>query len=69
MLDIAKLESGRYEFHVENTDISKILHELADDAEQLSRQKNLTFIRDIDIPDSEAVLDVGKTKQIFTNLL
>lgn len=69
MLDIAKLESGRFEFHMENADIGKILVDIADDAEILCKQKGLKFVRDIDIKDGESFVDVGKTKQVFVNLI
>ncbi|HEV7589432.1 MAG TPA: HAMP domain-containing sensor histidine kinase [Longimicrobium sp.] len=70
VLDIAKLDAGRMEFHREPVTLGELVDEAVVAVEPQARSKGLALRLDID-GDREAVLevDMGRVRQILVNLL
>jgi signal transduction histidine kinase len=69
-LDISKIEQGTMKYELAPADIGEMLSELMEDFQPIAEKKGL--ILDLVLPEDkkvEAVVDAGKLRQIFSNLL
>jgi Na+/proline symporter/nitrogen-specific signal transduction histidine kinase len=69
MLDLAKIEAGKLEWHMETVNASEVAREAAAALGQLFRDKNIAL--DIKLPDHEpgAIADRDRLFQVIINLL
>ena len=69
-LDISKIEQGTMTYSLASTDVAQMLTELKEDFLPIATKKGLSL--DFVLPEKgkvEAVVDAGKLRQIFSNLL
>lgn len=70
VLDLAKIESGKMEIHYQPTDINAIAREFYNIYFQESLKKGITFLVDINVPETDLVmLDELRIRQILFNLI
>jgi len=69
ILDISKIEAGRMDLSIEETNVVEIMDEIMKNVSSLIAQKNLTF--EYDVADDVTVIDTDKLKfkQILYNLI
>ncbi len=69
-LDISKIEQGTMTYSLASTDVAQMLAELKEDFHPIATKKGLSL--EFVLPEKgkvEAVVDAGKLRQIFSNLL
>lgn len=69
ILDLAKIESGRMELHVDNFSVQDIIERIVSQMRPLSEKKNIDLQFEIDAQLSTIQQDSGKLQQILYNLL
>jgi PAS domain S-box-containing protein len=69
VLDLAKVESGKMEFHPESLDLGKVIAEVRDILRGLASTKRIRVETMVDAADAAAVLDPSKLKQVLYNFL
>jgi PAS domain S-box-containing protein len=69
VLDLAKIEAGKMDFHPEPVNLAKIVNEVCDVVRTLVAAKRLVLRIDIDASLADLVLDAGKLKQVLYNYL
>ena len=69
ILDEAKIQNGKFEIIRNMTDINKLLKDEFDYYYELTQQKNLRFVFDVDESAGEINIDAPKIKQAMNNLL
>lgn len=69
VLDLAKVESGKLEFHPEKVEIKKILNEISDILRTLIAQKQIHLSINIQPTLNEIWIDPSKLKQILYNYI
>ncbi|HEV7556836.1 MAG TPA: ATP-binding protein, partial [Kofleriaceae bacterium] len=69
VLDLAKVESGKIEFHPEVVDVECVVAEVCDILRALSAQKHLHIACEIDPRVEQIVSDPSRLKQILYNFL
>jgi PAS domain S-box-containing protein len=68
ILDLSKIESGKFEFRPEPTDISRLAHEVCDVISPLAAKKHIRL--EIGVPPKlPAVIDPARVKQVMYNYL
>jgi len=67
LLDIERLESGKFDLDLKEGDLVETIERAADSIEALAREKNIT----IDLPDesASAFFDADRAMQVFVNVL
>lgn len=69
VLDLAKIEAGKLEWHMETTAVADVVDRAASATSSLFAQKGLAFVRDVD-PDLPPVLgDADRLLQVVINLI
>lgn len=68
LLDVSKIEAGKFQLNKEPTDISQLAEDQVDFYEQLAEDRNLSFSVEEDVP-SEVSFDPDRIKQVMNNLL
>jgi len=69
VLDLAKVESGKMEFHAELLDLPRIVNEVCDVVRTLLAAKRLVLRIDVDSAPGDVILDPRKFKQVVYNYL
>ena len=69
VLDLAKVEAGKMEFHPEPVDLPKLINEVRDVVRTLIARKHIKVSTQIDPGLTGLVLDPGKLKQVLYNYL
>ncbi|MFA5270813.1 MAG: PAS domain S-box protein [Candidatus Omnitrophota bacterium] len=69
VLDYQKLESGRYEFHIQENDINKIINEVQDTMISMAKNKGIDIVLNLDKNLPKIKCDKDKIIQVFTNLI
>jgi PAS domain S-box-containing protein len=69
MLDLAKVEAGKMEFHPVKTNMPNLLGELANVFQTLIIEKNIDFQTEISPELCDVIIDVDKIKQVFYNYI
>ncbi|MBA3813485.1 MAG: PAS domain S-box protein [Alphaproteobacteria bacterium] len=69
ILDLAKVESGKMEFHPEKIDFEKIIGEICDILRSLIAKNKISLTIKVDPKVATATLDPGKFKQILYNYI
>lgn len=69
IIDFRKTDTGHLSLNARNMDVQALLGELADDYEQLCRQKSLVFSFNFPDPPVMAEVDPDKLELIVTNLI
>jgi len=69
ILDLAKIESGRMELHVDKFSVQDIVERIVSQMKPLSEKKNIDLQFEIDVQLSTIQQDSGKLQQILYNLL
>jgi signal transduction histidine kinase/CheY-like chemotaxis protein len=69
VLDLAKVESGRFEFHPERTDVGRTLSEVLSVLRTSAAAKQLTVESDVDPALGPITIDPGRFKQVLYNYL
>ena len=70
ILDISKIESGKIELYIEDTDIMKLAQTVAVIIQSRCDEKNITFKTKIDIPEGYTYsVDALRLRQVLINLL
>jgi PAS domain S-box-containing protein len=69
VLDVAKVESGKMEFHPERVDLPALIGEVRDVLRTLAGMKRITIGSEIDPHLGEIVVDPAKLKQVLYNYL
>ena len=70
VLDISKIESGRFTLNPEKVDLTEVVHDLTEMQEPSIRQKNITLDCDFDrLPHKCVSADRMRLDQIYVNLL
>jgi len=69
VLDLAKVEAGKMEFHLEKVDLSVLTADVCDVLRGLAASKSLHITVDVDDAVRIAVVDPGRVKQILFNYL
>jgi PAS domain S-box-containing protein len=69
VLDLAKVESGKMEFHPESVDVGKVTAEVCDILRGLVSTKRIRIETTVDASIAAAVLDPSKLKQVLYNYL
>jgi PAS domain S-box-containing protein len=69
VLDLAKIEAGRMEFHPEPVHLGKLIAEVCDVVRSMSSRKRLRIATRVDDALDDVVLDSGKLKQVLYNYL
>jgi len=67
LLDIERLESGKFDLELKEGDLVEIVERAADSVEALAREKNVS----INVPEESvsAIFDADRAMQVFTNVL
>jgi len=68
ILDLAKIESGKMEFHAEHLELGSVVEEVRDSMRMLAEEKDLVLSFEV-APAMGAVLDRAKLKQVLYNYL
>jgi PAS domain S-box-containing protein len=69
VLDLAKVEAGKIEFHPEPVDLVRLVSEVRDVVRTLVARKRLKVTTEVDPDLTGLVLDPGKLKQVLYNYL
>lgn len=69
ILDIAKIESGKMELHIENFDVKNSILEIENVLKPLFEKKKLVFTLNYNTPQTTITADKIKFKQVLYNLL
>ena len=69
LLDIAKIESGRMEWHVERHDLRDLVSEAAASVSQLFRERGVTLVQHLPAHSAHASVDRDRLQQVIINLL
>jgi signal transduction histidine kinase len=69
VLDLAKVEAGKLEFHPEPVDLQEVVGEVRDILRAISASKKIEIETDIDPACSSLELDPAKLKQVLFNYL
>jgi PAS domain S-box-containing protein len=69
VLDLAKVEAGRMEFHAEAVNLPRLVSEVRDVVRTLLARKRIRLAVEIDPAVQELVLDAAKLKQVLYNYL
>lgn len=69
ILDEAKIQNGKYEILKSAIDINKLLKDEFDHYYELSKQKDIRFVFDVDESVEKIDIDAQKIKQVMNNLL
>jgi protein-histidine pros-kinase len=69
VLDLAKVEAGRMEFHPELLDVPQIVAETRDILRTLAAKKGITLVSDVAPEVRTLLLDPAKLKQVLYNYL
>ncbi|MFW5967677.1 MAG: response regulator [Persicimonas sp.] len=69
ILDLAKVEAGKMELHIEEVDVRELVDELTATAEPLARDNDNKLRVDIDDAPEKMHIDRRKLRQILLNLL
>jgi PAS domain S-box-containing protein len=69
VLDLSKVESGKFEFFPEPVDLSRLVKEVCDVLHTAVNRKRLRLAIDIDPAVSQLVVDPGRLKQALYNYL
>lgn len=69
VLDLAKVESGKMEFHPETVNLEKLISEVRDILRTLISRKRINLIVDIEDGFSTVVIDPAKLKQVLYNYI
>ena len=67
VLDLAKIEAGKVEFHAVPLDPATIVAEVSDMARSLAAQKRITLASEIDPALTEVIVDPTRLKQVLMN--
>jgi signal transduction histidine kinase len=67
ILDISKVEAGKFEFRPEPCSIPTLVHEVRDVVWPLAERKNIQLTTSV--PDLNAVIDASRFKQVLYNYL
>jgi PAS domain S-box-containing protein len=67
VLDLAKIESGKVEFHPEPVDIDRVVAEITDVTRAMATAKHMQIETAIDADARQFTTDVGKFKQVLYN--
>lgn len=67
LLDIERLESGKFDLELKEGDLVEIVERASDSVEALAREKNVS----INVPEESvsAIFDADRAMQVFTNVL
>ena len=69
LLDIAKIESGRMEWHMESHDLRDLVSEAATSVSQLFREHGVTLVQHLPAQAATALVDRDRVQQVIINLL
>jgi PAS domain S-box-containing protein len=69
LLDLAKIEAGKMEFHLEQVELVPLAGEMRDSMRMLAAEKNITLSFEVDSAMPAATLDRAKLKQVLYNYL
>lgn len=69
LLDLAKLESGKFDLHAERCDLAQIIRQTQAEIDSLFETKQLTPVFETRAANTLAVLDKQQMLQVFVNLL
>ncbi len=69
VLDLAKVESGKFEFQPERVDVAALVREVTDTLQSIAGKKRVRVETDIAPGLGEVVIDRGKLKQVVYNYL
>ena len=69
ILDLAKVESGKMEFHPEKVDFDKVIGEVCDILRTLIAKNKITVSINVNPKVASATLDPAKFKQILYNYI
>jgi signal transduction histidine kinase/uncharacterized protein (DUF302 family) len=69
ILDLAKIEAGKMELHLEPVDVQHTLHEVTSILEPMARQQGLALVTEGNKPAGLIQADHSKLKQVLYNLL
>ena len=69
ILDLAKVESGKMEFHAEDADPARLVQEVCSVLRTTAMAKRIALTQNVDPSLSGLRLDVGKLKQVLYNYL
>jgi PAS domain S-box-containing protein len=69
VLDLAKIEAEKMEFHPEKIDLAKLLDEIQDAFHQLITEKKIHLKINIDPDLDEIIIDPARLKQVFNNYI
>ena len=68
ILDLSRLESGKSEFHFEETDITNLIMEVSEEY-MLNMKQGIKFIPDFPENDIHVITDANRVKQVLNNLI
>jgi signal transduction histidine kinase len=69
LLDLSKVESGRFEFHPEPVDLAPLVKDVTDTLSPASQAKHIAVSTQIDPALNDLVLDPARMKQVLYNYL
>ena len=69
ILDLSKVETGKFEFRPERLNLSKIIGEVRDIVRAMAVKKQIAIKTEIDCAVDEVFLDAAKLKQVLYNYL
>jgi PAS domain S-box-containing protein len=69
VLDLAKVESGKMQFHPETVDLNALVSEVRDTLRGLAASRELTVEAVVDAEAATVVTDAGRVKQILYNYM
>ncbi len=69
ILDLSKMESGKYEIKIVHADINRIIQETVQMQESVGKEKNLYLNTDLDAALPPVPLDADKMSQVLNNLI
>lgn len=69
ILDLAKVESGKMEFHPEKINIDKVIHEVCDILRTIISKSEIKLETKIDPSINDIIIDPAKLKQILYNYI
>ncbi len=70
LLDMSRIEQGRFKYSPENINIVEVLKDVMDELKQTANDKGLDFrFLSNDNPNITVSADLGKIRQVFTNVI
>ncbi|MGW8161074.1 MAG: sensor histidine kinase, partial [Desulfobulbales bacterium] len=69
VLDLAKIESGRADWHMENVDLTEVLHEAVAATSQLFHERTVTIVEMLPTFPVQVFADRDRIMQVVINLL